>query len=136
MMKTKLLAALFGGLLATAGCVSTVTGGKTAGVPFIKDTFEGAYRLPPEVIFVAAKEVIRADGVLTKEGIDYGQTNEAKVVQGRVNQCTVWVRIVPVDSQVTSIAVQTRTNGGGSDLNLAHQIDKEIAVKLASRPRR
>jgi hypothetical protein len=73
---------------------------------------------------------------LTKEGIDYGQTNEAKVVQGRVNQCTVWVRIVPVDSQVTSIAVQTRTSGGGSDLNLAHQIDKEIAVRLASRPRR
>jgi hypothetical protein len=136
MMKTKLLAALFGGLLATAGCVGTVTGGKTAGVPFIKDTFEGAYKFPPDVIFAAAKEVIRADGVLTKEGIDYGQTNEAKVVQGRVNQCTVWVRIVPVDSQVTSIAVQTRTSGGGSDLNLAHQIDKEIAVRLASRPRR
>jgi hypothetical protein len=135
-MKTKLLAALFGVLLATAGCVSTVTGGKTAGVPFVKDTFEGAYKLPPDVIFAAAKEVIREDGVLTKEGTNYGQTNEAKVVQGRVNQCTVWVRIVPMDSQVTSIAVQTRTNGGGSDINLAHQIDKEIAVKLASRPRR
>jgi hypothetical protein len=136
MMKTKFLAALFGGLLATAGCVDTVTGGKTAGVPFIKDTFEGAYRLPPDVIFAAAKEVIRADGVLLNEGINYSPTNEVKVVQGRVNQCRVWVQIAPVDSQVTSIAVQTRTSGGGSDLNLAHQIDKEIAIKLASRPRR
>jgi hypothetical protein len=135
-MNTKLLAALFGGLLATAGCVYTVTGGKTAGVPFIKDTFEGAYRLPPGVIFVAAKEVIKADGVLTKEGTNYGQTNAAMVVQGQVNKCTVWVRIEPVDSQITSIAVQTRTSAGGSDLALAHQIDKEIAVKLASSPRR
>ncbi len=78
MMKTKLLAALFGGLLATAGCVDTVTGGKTAGVPFIRDTVEGRYKLPPDVIFAAAKEVIKEDGVLTDEGIHHGQTNEAE----------------------------------------------------------
>jgi hypothetical protein len=135
-MKAKLLAVLFGGLLVTAGCVDTVTGGKTAGMPFVKDTFEGAYKLPPDVIFVAAKEVIKEDGVLTNEGTNYSPTNAVKVVQGRVNQCTVWVRIAPKDSQVTVVAVQVRTDGGGSDMVLAHQIDKEIAVKLASRPRR
>jgi hypothetical protein len=135
-MKTKLLVALFAGLLATAGCVDTVTGGKTAGVPFIKDTVEGRYKAPPDVIFAAAKEVMKEDGVLTDEGIHHGTTNEAKVVQGRVNECTVWVRIAPMDSQVTSVEVQTRTNAGGSDMALAHQIDKEIAVRLASGPRR
>jgi hypothetical protein len=116
--------------------VNPVTGGKTAGVPFINDTFEGAYKLPPDVIFVAAKEVVKEDGVLTSEGTNYSPTNAVKVVQGRVNECTVRVRIAPVDSQVTSVAVQVRTDGGGANMGLAHQIDKEIAVKLASRPRR
>ncbi len=136
MMKTRLMAALIGGLLVTGGCVGTVTGGKTAGVPFVRDTCEAAYRLPPDVIFAAAKEVIKADGVLTNEGINYSATNTAKVVQGRVNECTVRVRIAPVDSQVSSIAVQVRTDGGGANLGLAHLIDKEIAVKLASGRRR
>jgi len=135
-MKTKLLAALFAGLLATAGCVDTVTGRKTAGVPFIKDKFESLYKASPEVIFGVVKQVIREDGVLTSEGTTYAPNNEAKVVQGRVNERTVWVRIAAVDPQITSVTVQTRTNGGGSDLDLADQIDKEIAVKLALGRRR
>ena len=136
MMKMKLLAALFAGLLATAGCVDTVTGRKTAGVPFIKDRFESLYKAPPEVVFGAVKQVIREDGVLTSEGTTYAPNNEAKVVQGRVNERTVWVRIAAVDPQITSVTVQTRTSGGGSDLDLADQIDKEIAVKLALGRRR
>ncbi|MGO9200619.1 MAG: DUF3568 family protein [Limisphaerales bacterium] len=135
-MKTKCLVALLAGLVATAGCVNTVTGAKTGGVPFIRDTVEGRYKLPPDVIFAAAKEVIKADGVLTSYGTSLTSTNEAKVVQGRVNERTVWVRIEPIDPQVTSVFVQTRTNGGGSDMDLAHQIDKEIAVRVASGSRR
>ena len=80
--------------------------------------------------------MIREDGVLTSEGTTYAPNNEAKVVQGRVNERTVWVRIAAVDPQITSVTVQTRTSGGGSDLDLADQIDKEIAVKLALGRRR
>lgn len=122
-------------VLVTAGCVERVTGGKTVGVPFIKDKFEGLYNLPPDVILAATKEVIKKDGVLTSEGINYTETNQVKVVQGRVNQCAVWVRIAPVDAKITSVAVQTRTSAGGSDIDLAHQIATEIAVRLASRSR-
>jgi hypothetical protein len=136
MMKTKLLAALIVGLLITAGCVDTVTGGKTAGVPFIRDTVDAAYKVPPDVIFVVVKEVISKDGVLTDYGVHQSSTNAMNVVQGRVNQRTVRVGIAPMDAQVTSVSVQVRTDGGGSDMELAHQIDKEIAVRLASRPRR
>jgi hypothetical protein len=135
-MKTKLLAALFAALMVTSGCISTVTGGKVAGVPFLTDAIQSEYKLPPEVIFVATKEVIKADGVLTSEGINYSPTNAVKTVQGKVDQCSVWVRIAPLDPQVTSVAVQVRTGGGGSNMSLAQQIDKEIAVKLASRSRR
>ncbi len=136
-MKTKVFVAWLGALLVTAGCVQTVTGDKTVGVPFLKDRFEQNYRLPPDVIFTAAKEVIREDGVLIKEGTNYTATNTAvKVVEGKVNECTVLVRVAPLDAQVTSLAVQTRTNSGGSDINLANQIMTQIAVRLASGTRR
>ena len=62
-MKTKLLAALFAGLLATAGRVNTVTGDKTGGCRLSRISLKVAYQLPPDVIFAAAKEVIREDGV-------------------------------------------------------------------------
>jgi hypothetical protein len=133
MMSKMLFAVLAGGVLLTAGCVETVTGGKTAGVPFVRDTFENRYRESPDRIFVAAKEVIKADGVLTDEGIKYNETNAVKVVQGRVNERAVYVRIVPVDEQVTSVAVQARTRGGGADMDVAHQVAMEIALKLSER---
>ena len=136
MMKLKILAA-FGAvsvlLLLATGCVDTVAGGKTGGLPFVKDKFENRYQKPPELVFQAAKQVIRDDGILTNAGINYEQTNEVKVVTGRVNECTVWVRIAPVDAKVTDVTVQARNGGGGSNVDLIHQIATEIAVKLADR---
>jgi hypothetical protein len=37
-----------------------------------------------------------------------------------------------VDAKVTSVTVQVRTSGGGSDKPLTHEIEKQIAVKLAA----
>jgi hypothetical protein len=31
---------------------------------------------------------------------------------------------------VTEVIVQTRTAGGGADLDLAHELEKQIALKL------
>jgi hypothetical protein len=53
-----------------------------------------------------------------------------KTVEGKVNQRTVWVRVEAVDPKVTEVTVQTRTPGGLSDIDLAHQLEKEIALKL------
>jgi hypothetical protein len=132
-MKTKLLLGMVGALVLTAGCVGTVTGGHTGGVPFIRDRLEGRYKAPPEAIFAAAKEVMKDNGVLTNEGVSYADKKEMKVVQGRVNECTVWVSIVAVDAEVTSVFVQVRTTSGGTNMNVAHQIEKEIALRLAAR---
>ena len=60
----------------------------------------------------------------------YNQTNAVKTVEGKVNQRTVWVRVEAVDPKVTEVTVQTRTPGGLSDIDLAHQLEKEIALKL------
>lgn len=134
-MKLKFFAALAGLAVLAAGCVDTVNGGKTVGVPFIKDKIESRYERPPDQVFAAAKDVIREDGTLLNEGTLYNQTNSVgnvvKTVQGKVNQRTVWVAVSQEDPKITDVTVQTRTQGGISDIDLAAQIDKQIALKLA-----
>ncbi|HEY9508409.1 MAG TPA: hypothetical protein VIV82_00975, partial [Verrucomicrobiae bacterium] len=115
-------------------CVDTVTGHKTAAVPFLKDKIESRYERPSEQVFQAAKDVISFNGALINEGVVYGQTNAignvARTIEGKVNQRTVYVRVEQVEPKITSVAVQTRTSGGGSDIELAAEIDKQIALKL------
>jgi hypothetical protein len=129
-MKTTILAVLTGVVLAGAGCVSTVDERKTAGVPFIKDRVEGRYERTVDQVAQAAKQVVTSNGVLINESTIYNQTNTVKTVEGKVNQRNVWVRIEAVDPKVTAVTVQTRTSGGGSDIDLAHEIEKQIALKL------
>jgi len=129
-MRTTILRILFGAVLVGAGCISTVDERKTAGVPFIKDRVEGRYERTVDQVSQAAKQVVSSNGVLVNESILYNQTNAVKTVEGKVNQRTVWVRIEYVDPKITAVTVQTRTPGGGSDIDLAHELEKQIALKL------
>jgi hypothetical protein len=52
------------------------------------------------------------------------------VIEGKVNQRTVWVRVEQSSPKITDVAVQTRTKSGGSDIELSAEIDKQIALKL------
>lgn len=128
-MKIKTLVALFGAAFLMAGCVQTVNDQTTWGMPLMKDKMEGRYERPADEIFQAAKVVIGADGTLVSETTLH-QTNMVRVVEGRVNQRKVWVRIEQVDPQVSSVVVQARTENGGPDVELAHEIEKEIAIRL------
>ena len=129
-MKRIIFAILAVLVLVGAGCVSTVNDRSTAGVPFVKDKIQGRYERPVDQIFQAAREVIKENGVLVNESVLYNQTNMVKTVEGKVNQRHVWVRVEGVDSKFTDVTVQTRTPGGGSDIDLAHELEKEIALKL------
>jgi hypothetical protein len=131
-MKTPFLALLaITGLAAlSVSCVGTVGGRTTAGVPFVKDKVEGRYERPLDEVFTAAKEVIKFNGTLGTESVLHGQTNLVKTVEGKVNQRSVWVRVEQLDPKVTGVVVQTRTKGGGSDIDLAHELEKQIALKL------
>lgn len=124
------LAILLGAVIVGAGCVNTVDERKTAGVPFIKDRVGGRYERSVDQVTQAAKQVVSANGVLINESTLYDQTNAVKTVEGKVNQRTVWVRIEYVDPKVTEVTVQTRTSGGGTDIELAHELEKQIALKL------
>lgn len=129
-MKTTIFVILLGLVLTGAGCVSTVDERSTAGVPFLKDRVEGRYERTVDQVAGAAKDVIKTNGVLVNESVMYGKTNAVKTVEGKVNQRTVWVRVEAMDPKVTAVTVQARTPGGGSDIDLAHEIEKQIALKL------
>ncbi len=121
-------------LIGVVGCVSTVNERTTPGVPFVKDKIQGRYERPVEDCFNAAKDAVRSLGTLVNESTIYTTNNTTvKTVEGKVNQRNVWVRIQPVDQTVTSVVVQTRTPGGGSDLDLAAEIEKRIALKLVAK---
>ena len=138
-MKTKIFAALLAIALVGTGCVSTVSGGKTAGVPLVKDKVDWRYQdRSLDQVFAAALDVIRNNGTLVSEGILHdlpGETNSppamVKTIEGRVNQRTVYVRVQQKEPNITDTSVQVRTSAGGTDMDLAYAIDKQIALKLA-----
>jgi hypothetical protein len=131
-MKTKLFAplAILALVVFVIGCVNTVSGRKTSAVPFLKDRIEGRYERPVEEVFAAAKEVIKFNGVLVNESTLHTTTNVVRALEGKVNQRNVWVRVEEVDPKVTAVIVQVRTKAGGRDLYLAHELEKQIALKL------
>jgi len=129
-MKTIIFTIFTAAALLGAGCVSTVTDRTTPGMPLVKDRIQGRYERSVDEIFKAAKEVVKDNGVLVNESILYNQTNLVKTVEGKVNQRNVWVRVEAIDPKITEVTVQTRTPGGLSDIDLAHELEKEIALKL------
>jgi hypothetical protein len=132
-MKTKMLVALLGGLVFVAGCVSTVNDRSTAAWPLVKDRFEGRYERPVDQVYGAAVEVIKFNGAIGRESIINPGPNQARTIEAKVNGRSVWVRVEAVDEKITSVIVQVRTKGGGSDLELTQELQKQIAVKLATR---
>jgi hypothetical protein len=130
-MKTKFFAAFAGIAIATAGCISTVSGTRTAAIPFTKDTIQGRYERSVDQVYSAAVTVIQNNGVLITEFIPHDTTNTVRALQAKVNQNNVWISVASVNPEITSVSVQARTKMGGSDVDLAHELDKEIALQLA-----
>jgi hypothetical protein len=130
-MKTQFLVALLGAVVLVAGCHGTLDNRHRAGWPGVKDTLEGRYERPPDQVFAAAREVLKFNGALVKESTLLGGTNAVRVLEGKVNSRTVWVRVEPVDVRVTSVIVQVRTKGGNKDTDLMHELEKQIALQLA-----
>ncbi len=108
-----------------SGCYKTVDGHVKAGVPFKKDKIEGRYERPVPQIFDASKVV------LTRFGKIVAEDTISKTLIGKVDTRTVWIRVEEADAKVSKITVQVRTKGGASDIDLAAQIEKEVALQLA-----
>lgn len=121
------LVAGLGLLTLTLGCYTDVQGDKKMGKPFSKDRLESRYERPVEQVFSAAKEVLAFNGTLTSEN------TIAKTLEARVDNNTVGVKVEAVEPNITRVIVQARKSSGGGNVDLASEIDKQIALQLQSR---
>jgi hypothetical protein len=132
-MRMKMLVVLLGGLVLVAGCVGTVNDRHAFALSPGQDTFESRYKRPVEQVYDAAVDVVKSNGTISRESIINPGTNQVRAIEAKVNGRDVWVRVEAVDPEVTSVKVQVRTSGGGTDLDLTQQLQNQIGVKLASR---
>jgi hypothetical protein len=130
-MKKIIFAVLAGAAVIVTGCVSTVSDTHTFAVSYGKDSFAGRYQRPLDQVYQASVAVIQANGVLVTEYVPHDTTNSVRSLQGRVNDRKVWIRVEQVDPKISQVDVQTRTKWGRTDLDMAHEIEKEISLQLA-----
>jgi hypothetical protein len=130
-MKMKIFAALIGAVIITAGCVSTVSDTHSPALTWSKDKVEGRYQRSVDQVYQASVAVIQNNGVLLTEYIPHDNTNTVRSLQGKVNEKNVWIRVEGADPKITEVTVQARSSWGVSDVDLAHELEKEIALQLA-----
>jgi len=129
-MKTKICLAFLGAAIITSGCVGTVSGTKTPALVYNRDAVQGRYQRSVDLVYQAAVQVVQTDGVLVKEFIPHDTTNVVRSLQAKVNQRNVWIRVAAESPQISQVTVQARSGTSG-DVDLAHQLEKEIALKLS-----
>src|SRR5512137_2947916 len=128
-MNTKMLLVLLGGLVLVAGCVKTVNDRHSFALSPGKDKFENKYERSVDQVYAAALDVVKFNGTISRESVLNPGANAVKTIEAKVNGRNVWVRVEAVDPKVTSVKVQVRTSGGGTDLDLTQQLQTQIAVK-------
>jgi hypothetical protein len=112
--------------LFAAGCVSTVDSRREAGNPLVRDKIVRVYERPVMQCWAAAKDVLAVNGTVFSEDV------MQSTVSARVDTRTVRVKVEAIDPKMTRLTVQVRTKFGNSDLDLAGEIDKQIALRLAT----
>ena len=110
------------------GCVSTVDGHSKMGVPLMKDSVDSRYERPLTTMIAATKAVLGNIGTVVSHDVI------SNVVSAKVGTSTVWVKVMEVEPRLSAITVQARAKGGGADVDLASEVDKQIALHLASHP--
>ncbi len=112
--------------LVATGCVSTVDNRKLAGNPLMKDKIVRVYERPVLQTWGAAKEVLSANGLIIHEDV------MQSTFTAKIDTRTVLVKVEAVDPKMTRVTTQVRTRMRNADLDLAGEIDKQIALRLAT----
>ncbi len=125
-MKLKFSLMLAAGLLSilATGCIKNQAGDLKYGVPLLKDKIVSRYERPVQPIFDAAKEVLANLGTMVRED----RINN--VLEAKVDNRSVWLRVDAEEGGVSRVTTQVRTKSGGRDIDLAAEVDKQIALKL------
>jgi hypothetical protein len=130
-MKKTLFALLAAATLIATGCVSTVSNTNAFATTWSQDSVAGRYARTVDQVYQAAVTVVQQNGVVLTEYIPHDTTNSVRSLEGRVNDRKVWVRVSQVDSRTSQVDVQARSKWGVSDIDLVHELEKEIALQLA-----
>ena len=130
-MKKSLFALFAGAALIATGCVSTVSDTSTFATTWSQDSVAGRYARSVDQVYQASMSVMQQNGVMLKEYIPHDTTNNVRSIEGRVNDKKVWIRVSEVDPKTTQVDVQARSKWGVSDIDLVHELEKEIALQLA-----
>lgn len=132
LMKKKIFIILAGAALVVTGCVQTVSDTNAFAITPGRDSVSGRYQRSVDQVYQASKTVVSRDGVIVKEYVPHEYTNTVLQLQGRVNDRNVWVRVEQVDPRVSQVDVEARTKYGTADVDLVHELEKEIALELAA----
>ena len=125
-LKSFLLLSTCIGTTLWSGCVGTIDGRKTVGLPFAKDKLERRYERTTLEIWDAAKDVLKYNGML------YSENMLQSTLEATVDQRTVWVRIEEVSAKESKVAVQARTKGGSGDVEMASWMIEQIGMRLVT----
>jgi len=131
-MNKKNFAVLAGAAIIAAGCVHTVSDTTTFAVSYGRDTVSGRYQRPLDEVYQASVKVIGENGVLLTEHIPHDYTNEVRSLEGRVNDRKVFIRVEQIDPKISQVDVEARTKMGRVDIDLVHELEKDIALELAA----
>jgi len=112
------------------GCVNTVTQNQPGTLPTYRDRLETRQQKPLEPVFEASKRALNSFGNITAEGKVFVGTNQVRIVEGNINGRAVYMRVEEINPQLTSVLVQVRTKMGGTDLSVAKDVVRRIAVEL------
>lgn len=125
-MKLKWLACLLlcAVLPLATGCRSDVSGHNRFAVPFVKDTIESKYNRSIDKVAVATRETLAFNGTVTSDDA------VTRTMQAQINNRRVYVKLEEIEPQVTRVLVQVFTKSGGTDIDLAAEMDKQIALRL------
>ena len=109
-------------LFVISGCY-TAGDDKHFGMP-TKDRIESRYERPVDQIFAAAKEVLRFNGTL------FDENTISHTLVAKVDTRTVTVSIDEVEPKISRVITVARKKNTLADIDLAAEIDKQIALRL------
>ena len=127
-LRTALLGAVLSAGVLASGCFGTLEGRTKAGIPFQRDRIEGRYERPVDQVLASARQVLLQTGTLNSDD------SVNKTLVAKIDTRTVWVKVDEVEPRVCRVIVQARKRGGASDIALASEIEKRIALGLVVAP--
>ena len=132
MMKKTIFAVVAGAAVMVAtGCVSTVSDTHTFATSWNTDSVSGRYNRSPDQVYDGFQAGHSAQRCVADRIYSARHHEHVRSLEGRVNNSKVWVRVEAIDQKTTQVDVQARSSWGTTDVDLVHELEKEIALQLA-----